>query len=95
MHHPSPCSCFSWIKYSSIELPIEVFATIASSILTWTQSKKHNELYYSYSLTLHEIALIRAEVIDIKTDEDFSDYVINCENAFSREYTQWYARKND
>lgn len=78
-----------------LKLPIEVVAVGASSVLTWLQSKKYNELSSSYSLTAHEIVLIKSETTEIETEEDFSDYVINCENAFSREHTQWIARKND
>lgn len=78
-----------------LKLPIEVIAVIASSVLTWLQSKKHNELSSSYSLTAHEIILIKSEATRIETEEDFSDYIMNCENAFSREHTQWFARKNE
>lgn len=78
-----------------LKLPIEVIAVIASSVLTWLQSKKHNELSSSYSLTAHEIVLIKSETTRIETESNFSDYVMNCENAFSREHTQWFARKNE
>lgn len=81
------------IQHSTIKLPIEVIAVGASSVLTWIQAKKHNELSSSYSLTAHEIVLIRAEIVSIDNDSDFSDFIINCENAFSREHTQWFARK--
>ena len=77
------------------KLRIEVVAVAASSVLTWLQAKKHNELSSSYSLTAHEIILIKSEITIIKSEEDLSEYIINCENAFSREHTQWYARKNE
>jgi FtsH-binding integral membrane protein len=77
------------------KLPIEVIAVAASSVLTWLQSKKHNELSSSYSLTAHEIILIKSETNRIETEEDLSEYIMNCENAFSREHTQWFARKNE
>lgn len=77
------------------KLPIEVVAVAASSVLTWLQAKKHNELSSSYSLTAHEIILIKSEITIIKSEEDLSEYIMNCENAFSREHTQWYARKNE
>jgi hypothetical protein len=83
------------IKEPKMELPIETIAVIASSILTWLQAKKHNELSSSYSLTAHEIVLIKSEVIRIENESDFSEYIMNCENAFSREHTQWFARKNE
>jgi hypothetical protein len=83
------------IKKPELKLPIEVFAVAASSVLTWLQSKKHNELASSYSLTAHEIMLIKSETTRISTESELSEYVLNCENAFSREHTQWFARKNE
>lgn len=83
------------IKEPQMKLPIEVIAVAASSVLTWLQAKKHNELSSSYSLTAHEIMLIKSSVTRISTENELSDYVMNCENAFSREHTQWVARKNE
>lgn len=83
------------IKEPSLKLPIEVIAVAASSVLTWLQSKKHNELSSSYSLTAHEIMLIKSETNRITTESELSEYILNCENAFSREHTQWVARKNE
>ena len=83
------------IKEPELKLPIEVIAVGASSVLTWLQTKKHNELSSSYSLTAHEIILIKSEVTTFKDEFEFSDYIMNCENAFSREHTQWFARKNE
>lgn len=79
---------------SSQSLPVEVIATAASAVLTWIQAKKHNELSSSYSLAAHEIGFIKSEWKSV-TESDFSDFIINTENAFSREHTQWIARKVD
>lgn len=79
---------------SSLSLPVEIMATAASAVLTWIQAKKHNELSSSYSLAAHEIGFIKSEWQSV-TEHDFSDFVINTENAFSREHTQWIARKVD
>jgi hypothetical protein len=57
--------------------------------------KKHNELKSSYTLAAHEIVLIKSEYASINTDNQLSDFVVNSEAAFSREHTQWTARKND
>ena len=83
------------IYQADLKLPIEVIAVAASSVLTWLQAKKHNELSSSYSLTAHEIILIKSETTLIENEGDFSEYIMNCENAFSREHTQWFARKNE
>lgn len=82
------------ISEPKLHLPIETIAVAASSVMTWLQSKKHNELSSSYSLAAHEINLIKAEKYKIKSESEFSEYVLNCENAFSREHTQWFARKS-
>jgi hypothetical protein len=83
------------IYRAELKLPIEVIAVVASSVLTWLQAKKHKELSSSYSLTAHEIVLIKSESTVIENERDFSEYIMNCENAFSREHTQWFARKNE
>ena len=81
------------IKNPLSNFPIEIIATIASGVLTWVQAKKFNELHSSYSLTAHEIVLIKSETLPVIDEEHFSEFVINTESAFSREHTQWVARK--
>jgi hypothetical protein len=83
------------IKNPALKLPIGVIAVSASSVLTWLQAKKHNELSSSYTLTAHEIMLIKSETTRIENEEQLSEFILNCENAFSREHTQWIARKNE
>jgi hypothetical protein len=83
------------IAKPTIALPVEVVATAASGVLTWLQAKKHNELASSYSLTAHEIVLIKGEAISILTEEELSQFVVSTEAAFSREHTQWAARRNN
>lgn len=78
----------------SLAFPVGVVATSASAVLTWLQAKKHNELNSSYSLAAHEIGLVGAEALSIHTNQNLSDFVINTEAAFSREHTQWAARKS-
>lgn len=78
-----------------LSLPVEVVATAAGATLTWLQAKKHNELNSAYALAAHEIVLLKGESASIKTEDQLSKYVINSEAAFSREHTQWAARKGD
>lgn len=82
------------ITTPTLALPIEVVATGASAVLTWLQAKKHNELNSSYSLAAHEIVLIKSEAESVKSDIALSNFVVSSESAFSREHTQWSARKN-
>jgi len=81
------------IKEPTTSLPIAVIATAASAVLTWLQAKKHNELNSSYSLAAYEILLIKSGSDPITTEQQLSDFVVNSEAAFSREHTQWAARK--
>jgi hypothetical protein len=81
------------IKDYHCQFPIEVIATASSALLTWIQAKKYNELTAVYSLTAHEISFIVSEAVEVNTDEELSNYVVNSENAFSREHTQWYSKK--
>jgi hypothetical protein len=83
------------IKDPSLSLPIEVIATAAGAALTWLQAKKHNELNSAYALTAHEIALIKGESDSVHSEAQLSEYVVNSEAAFSREHTQWVARKGE
>ena len=75
--------------------PTDVLVAIAASILSWMQAKRFSELASSYSLAAHEISLINEQSLRSTTDNDFSIFVGDAENAFSREHTQWVARKGD
>ena len=83
------------IKEPTLSFPVAAVATAAGAVLTWLQAKKHNELNSSYALAAHEIVLIKGEAESVKTEREISEFVINSENAFSREHTQWTARKAD
>jgi len=82
------------IKEPTSNLPVEVLAAAASAVLTWVQAKKHNELHSSYALAAHEIVLIKGESVSISSEPELSEFVVDSEAAFSREHTQWVARKN-
>lgn len=83
------------IRYPSLSFPIEVMATAAGAVITWLQAKKHNELNSAYALAAHEIVFLREESAFVTTENQLSEYVVNSEAAFSREHTQWAARKGD
>lgn len=74
--------------------PTDVSITAAACLTTWMQSKRFSELASSYSLAAHEISLIREQSASVTDEENFSDFVGDTENAFSREHTQWTARKD-
>lgn len=74
--------------------PTDVFVAIAASLLSWMQAKRFSELSASYALTAHEIGIIREQAHQEMDDAEFSLFVGDAENAFSREHTQWVARKD-
>lgn len=74
--------------------PTDVFVAMAASILSWMQAKRFSELAASYALAAHEIGLIKEQSLLPDTDEEFSLFIGDAENAFSREHTQWVARKD-
>lgn len=84
------------IKYPTEPyLPIDFLVAIAAGILSWIQAKKYGERAASYALAAHEISLIKEQTDDLETEEGISMFVANSENAFSREHTQWVARKDN
>lgn len=74
--------------------PTDVFVAAAASLLSWMQAKRFSELAASYALAAHEISLIKEQSLLPDTPEKFSLFVGDAENAFSREHTQWVARKD-
>lgn len=95
LHSAAIVMLFYQITDPTFSLPVEVIATAAGAALTWLQAKKHNELNSAYALTAHEIALIKGESDSVHSEKQLSEYVVNSESAFSREHTQWAARKGD
>jgi hypothetical protein len=83
------------ISSPSLEfLPIDLCAAIAGLIIGWVQLKKYDELASSYGLTAHEIGIIRSRIEGINDFNALSGFVADSENAFSREHTQWAARRD-
>jgi SMODS and SLOG-associating 2TM effector domain 3/SMODS and SLOG-associating 2TM effector domain 1 len=74
--------------------PTDVFVAAAASLLSWMQAKRFSELAASYALAAHEIGIIREQSLQPTTDKEFSSFVGDAENAFSREHTQWVARQD-
>lgn len=74
--------------------PTEVLVAAAASLLSWMQAKRFSELAGSYALAAHEIGFVREQSQLPDTEEKFSLFVGDAENAFSREHTQWIARKD-
>ncbi len=72
----------------------EPLVVIVTSSIGWMQMKRFSELMASYNLTALEIGIIRGNSSSIKTEEELSAFVNEAELAFSREHTQWAARRD-
>jgi SMODS and SLOG-associating 2TM effector domain 3/SMODS and SLOG-associating 2TM effector domain 1 len=75
--------------------PTDVFIALAASTLSWLQSNRFQELAASYSLTAQDISLLKELIPTSGGKNKFSVFVADAENAFSREHTQWQARRDD
>ena len=74
--------------------PTAPLLVLVSSIIGWIQIKKFTELASAYNLTAHEIGIIQTRLNHINTETEFSEFVNEAERAFSREHTQWLARRS-
>jgi hypothetical protein len=74
--------------------PTDILVAIAASLLSWMQAKRFSELAGSYALAANEIGFIREQAMLPATSDEFSVFVSDAENAFSREHTQWIARRD-
>lgn len=84
-----------WSEFTPWSTIIGVPLAIGASLLSWTQTKRFLELAESYTLTAHEINRISETSNKVETEEDLSIFVGDAENAFSREHTQWVARRDN
>lgn len=75
-------------------LPIETFAVLAASIVGWMHLRRYDELSSAYGLTAHELGIIKTKFVEVQDPEGLADFVADAENAFSREHTQWAARRD-
>ncbi|MDG1083326.1 MAG: SLATT domain-containing protein [Planktotalea sp.] len=75
-------------------LVFDPMIVLVTSALGWLQMKRHSELMASYNLTAHEIGIIKGNSEAAKTEEEFSNFINEAELAFSREHTQWVARRD-
>ncbi|MFM0115654.1 MULTISPECIES: DUF4231 domain-containing protein [Paraburkholderia] len=84
------------IKFPDLEYwPTDILVTCAAAGISWIQAKRFQELAASYALTAYEIGFIKEQLSRITAERAFSIFVGDSENAFSREHTQWVARKDD
>lgn len=82
------------ISKPTIKFPVELISAISAALISWIEAKKYNELSCAYSLAVNDISIIKDNMLEGQVgSQEVSEYVNNSENAFSREHTQWIARK--
>jgi hypothetical protein len=79
---------------STTWLPVEPFAVLAGGLIGWKQLRRFNELASAYGLTAHEVGIIQTRFADVADAAALGSFVRDAENAFSREHTQWAARRD-
>jgi hypothetical protein len=86
---------FIFVFYPSMPLKLTaIFTTLATSFTAWTQMRRNEELRQSYGLASQELSFIYEQASQIANDKELSVYVVNSENAISREHTMWRARRS-
>lgn len=70
-----------------------VLAAISAALAAWQQAKRYTELSESYSVTSHEVGLIRSALEPGVEESEWAQFVHDAEGAFSREHTLWLARR--
>jgi hypothetical protein len=68
--------------------------SLASSLIAWLQIKQHREIAQPYSIAELELGFIQEQAQQVTSDQEFSDFVGDAENAISREHTLWIARRD-
>ncbi len=72
---------------------VGLLTTISASALSWLQLKQHQELKQAYTTATQELNFIATLIDQLTTDESFSKFVLDSENAVSREHTLWLAQR--
>ncbi|MEE4071382.1 DUF4231 domain-containing protein [Pseudomonas viridiflava] len=65
----------------------------ATALVGWIEAKKYGEMAAAYTLTHSEILSLNRHVHDIHTFSQLASFVAEAESLFSREHTQWAAKR--
>ncbi|MFM1999319.1 MAG: hypothetical protein RL204_1266 [Bacteroidota bacterium] len=72
---------------------VGLLTTISASALSWVQLKQHQELKQAYSTATQELNFIVTLCDEITSEDSFARFVLDSENAVSREHTLWLAQR--
>lgn len=83
------------VGYPQMPLSIVSFLmTGASSMLAWTQARRHQDLAEPYAVAAQELKELRALSGSVKDWESLHRFVSDVEETISREHTKWRARRS-
>lgn len=72
---------------------VGLFSTFSASCFSWLQLKKYQENKEAYTTATSELNIIKQELGEASSETEFSKFVLDAENAMSREHTLWIAQK--
>ena len=72
---------------------VGALTTISASALSWLQLKQHQELKQAYTTATQELNFIDTLSEQVSTEDELSKFVLDSENAISREHTLWLAQR--
>lgn len=67
---------------------------LAAALTAWGQVKQHQELAQAYAQAAFELQSSLSKWEQATSEEAFSSFVGDAENAVSREHTMWLARRD-
>jgi SMODS and SLOG-associating 2TM effector domain 3/SMODS and SLOG-associating 2TM effector domain 1 len=70
-----------------------VLAAVAASATAWAQLKQFDVLASAYGLTAQQLAIVRSELLDVHTEEEWVSFVSQAEDGMSKEHTLWLTRR--
>ncbi|HBH48989.1 MAG TPA: hypothetical protein DDX98_10130 [Bacteroidales bacterium] len=72
---------------------VGLLTTIASAAISWLQIKQHQELKQAYTTAAEELNFIKELSHNVSDEEQLSEFILDAENAISREHTLWLAQR--
>jgi hypothetical protein len=72
-----------------------IAAALTVAAAAWLRTKDHEGLAEAYNVTARELAKVEQQgERGFASEQEWSEYVADAENAFSREHTLWLARRS-
>jgi hypothetical protein len=82
------------IRYPAIPMsPVSFLMTGASSMVAWTQARRHDDLVEPYAVAAAELSQLATLAGTVTDRESLARFVAEVEEAISREHTKWRARR--